>query len=295
MQGWNTIKTTLLLGALTGLFMLIGSALGGTGGMMFAFVFAVLINMGAWWFSDKIALKMSGAQEVSADEAPELHRMVERLSANANIPKPRVYIMDTPMPNAFATGRDPQHGAVAVTTGIMQLLNHDELAGVVAHEVAHIKHRDTLISSVAATIAGAITMIADMAMWAAMFGGFGGGDDEEEGAGGLVGGIFMLFLAPIAALLIQMAISRSREFSADEGGAKILGDPMPLANALQKLETYAHSGMPMTRVNPATSHLYIVNPTLGGLANLFRTHPPTHERVTRLEALAESRGQRVMA
>jgi heat shock protein HtpX len=295
MQGWNTIKTTLLLGALTGLFMLIGSALGGTGGMMIAFVFAIVMNMGAWWFSDKLALSMSRAQEVSPEEAPELHRMVERLSANANIPKPRVYIMDTPMPNAFATGRDPQHGAVAVTTGIMQLLNRDELAGVMAHELAHIKNRDTLISSIAATIAGAITMIADMAMWAAIFGGFGGGDDEEEGAGGLVGGLFMLILAPIAALLIQMAISRSREFSADEGGAKILGDPLPLASALQKLETYVHSGMPMTQVNPATSHLYIVNPTLGGLANLFRTHPPTHERVARLEALAEQGDRRVMA
>jgi heat shock protein HtpX len=292
---WNTMKTTLLLATLTGLLVLAGNALGGTTGMIIGFTLALVMNGGAYWFSDKLALRMSGAREVSPAEAPQLHAMVSELAARAELPKPRVYIIDSPVPNAFATGRNPQNGAVAATTGIMQVLNQRELAGVMAHELAHIKNRDTLISAVAATIAGAITMIADMAMWAAIFGGSGGGDDEEEGAGGLVGGLFMLILAPIAALLIQMAISRSREFSADEGGAKILGDPLPLASALQKLETYVHSGMPMTQVNPATSHLYIVNPTLGGLANLFRTHPPTHERVARLEALAEQGDRRVMA
>jgi heat shock protein HtpX len=283
----NTVKTTLLLGGLTGLLVLIGSALGGTSGMIIAFVFAILMNMGAWWFSDSIALRFSGAQPVSAAEAPELHQMVETLAERANIPKPAVYLIDSPAPNAFATGRSPQKAAVAVTTGIMSLLTPSELAGVVAHELAHIKHRDTLISSVAATIGGAISMIADMAMWSALFGGFGG--DDEEG-GGLAGGFVMLIIAPIAALLIQLAISRSREFSADEGGARILGDPRPLASALEKLDYWFHNRAGMVNqqpVNPATAHLYIMNPlTAGGLGNLFRTHPPTEQRVERLLALA---------
>jgi heat shock protein HtpX len=285
----NTLKTTLLLGTLTGMFLLIGSAIGGTGGMIFAFMFAIVMNLGAWWFSDKIALAMSRAKEVSPQEMPDLHKMVESLSQRANMPKPRVYIMDTPMPNAFATGRDPQHGAVAVTTGIMNLLTRDELAGVIAHELAHIKHRDTLISSVAATIGGAITMLADMAMWAMIFGGFGGSDDEEGGAADLVGGVLMIFLAPIAAMIIQLAISRSREFSADAGGAEILGNPHPLADALEKLETYSRSYVPQPmEVKPAASHLYIVPPMKGGLANLFRTHPVTEERIARLRAMNSS-------
>jgi heat shock protein HtpX len=282
----NTIKTTLLLGVLTGLLVLIGSALGGTGGMIIAFVFAIALNMGAWWFSDSIALRFSGAKEVSPEEAPDLHRMVETLAQRASLPKPRVYMIDSPAPNAFATGRSPEKGAVAVTTGIMQLLNRDELAGVVAHELAHIKNRDTLISSVAATIGGAISMIADMAMWAALFGGFGG-SDEEEGGGNLVGGIAMIIVAPIAALIIQLAISRSREFGADAGGAQILGNPLPLATALEKLEAWSHSrfAQPMP-VRPATAHLYIVPPMAGGLASLFRTHPVTTERVRRLREMA---------
>jgi heat shock protein HtpX len=282
----NTIKTTLLLGVLTGLLVLIGSALGGTGGMIIAFVFAIALNMGAWWFSDSIAIRFSGAKEVSPEEAPDLHRMVETLAQRASLPKPRVYMIDSPAPNAFATGRSPEKGAVAVTTGIMQLLNRDELAGVVAHELAHIKNRDTLISSVAATIGGAISMIADMAMWAALFGGFGG-SDEEEGGGNLVGGIAMIIVAPIAALIIQLAISRSREFGADAGGAQILGNPLPLASALEKLETWSHSrhAQPMP-VRPATAHLYIVPPMAGGLASLFRTHPVTTERVRRLREMA---------
>lgn len=288
----NTLKTTLLLGGLTGLLVLIGSALGGTGGMIIAFVFAILMNMGAWWFSDSIALRFSGAKPVTEAEAPELHSMVETLAQRANIPKPRVFMIESPAPNAFATGRSPEKGAVAVTTGISQLLSRDELAGVIAHELAHIKHRDTLISSVAATIGGAISMLADMAMWSAIFGGFGGSDDEE--GGGLAGGFAMIFIAPIAALLIQLAISRSREFSADEGGARILGNPKPLADALEKLETWSRNPVSQAQaqtMNPATAHLYIVNPlTGGGLLSLFRTHPPTEQRVQRLREMAHEPG-----
>jgi heat shock protein HtpX len=285
MQLWNSVKTGVLLAALTGFFVVIGSAIGGQTGMIIAFMFAIAMNMGAWWFSDSLALRMSGAQEVSPAQAPELHQMVEVLSARAGIPKPRVYLIDSETPNAFATGRSPSKGAVAVTTGIARILTRDELAGVVAHELAHIKNRDTLISSVAATFAGAISMLADMAMWSMLFSSFGGGDEEEGGGiGGLVGGVLTIFLAPIAAMLIQMAISRSREYLADAGGAKILGDPLPLASALEKLE-WAAGRMPM-QVNPATSHLYIVNPLSGGaIAGLFRTHPVTAERIARLRAM----------
>lgn len=285
MHTWNMFKTTALLALLTGLFVVIGGALGGQVGMVIALVFAVAMNMGAWWFSDKLALRMSGAQEVTPEEQPELHRMVETLSVRAGIPKPRVYIIESETPNAFATGRSPAHGAVAVTTGIARLLNKDELAGVVAHELAHIKHRDTLISSVAASIAGAISMIADMAMWAMIFGGLGGSDEEEDGGmAGMVGGFLTMILAPIMAMIIQMAISRSREFSADAGGAQILGDSLPLASALEKLE-WAAGRVPMN-ASPATSHLYIVNPMMGGLAGLFRTHPATEQRIARLRAMA---------
>lgn len=281
----NTFKTTILLASLTGLFMLIGSAIGGTFGLIFAFVIAVAMNMGAWWFSDRMALSMSGAQEAPEDQFASLHRLVEDLSANAQMPKPRVYIIDSPVPNAFATGRSPEKGAVAVTTGLMEMLTARELGGVVAHELAHIQHRDTLISSVAATIGGAITMIAEMAMWAMIFGGLGGGDDEEDnGFAGVVGGILMIFLAPIAATIIQMAISRSREYLADEGGARIARDPDALADALEKIEKWAHQGAPM-QVNPATSHLYIFPPLQGGLAGLFRTHPETQERIRRLREM----------
>lgn len=299
----NTIKTALLLGLLTGFLMLIGGALGGTGGMIFAFVFAIAINMGAWWFSDSIALKLSGAYPVSETEAPELHRMVDTLVARAAMPKPRVFMIDSPLPNAFATGRSPEKGAVAVTTGIMQLMNRDEIMGVIAHELAHIKHRDTLISSVAATIAGAIGMIADMVMWGMIFGGLGG-NDEDDGPAGIVGGILTIILAPIVALLIQMAISRSREFAADEGGATIMGDPEPLARALEKLESFSKNPaaireMQHAHVNPGTAHMYIVNPLSGGaLIKLFRTHPPTEERIAKLRALAPAlawKGQKAIS
>lgn len=279
----NILKTTLLLGALTGFFILIGGAVGGTGGMMIALIFALLLNFGSWWFSDSIVLRLSRAREVTPQEAPELHQMVETLAARANMPKPRVYLMDTDMPNAFATGRSPQKGAVAVTTGIMRLLNKDELAGVIAHELAHIKHRDTLISSIAATFAGAVGMLADMAMWAMIFGGFGG-DDEDEGPAGIVGGILTIMLAPMIAVIIQLAISRSREFAADAGAARLMGDPMPLVNALRKLDDWKKGG----HVNPATASLYIVNPLSGGgLTELFSTHPRTEKRIENLMSIPQ--------
>lgn len=282
----NIAKTTLLLAGLTGLFLAIGGVLGGRIGLIIAFGLAVVMNMGAWWFSDSIALKMSGAKKVSRSEAPELHTMVESLAQKAGLPKPTVCIINNSVPNAFATGRNPAHSAVAVTTGIMQMLDKDELAGVISHELAHIKNRDTLISSVAATLAGAITMLADMAMWALIFGGFGGDDEEGGGIGGLVGGILMIFLAPIAAMIIQMAISRSREYGADAGGAQIMGNPMPLARALEKLEMASRQMSPM-RVSPSTSHLYIVNPLRGGgLAELFSTHPNSEKRIQRLRDMA---------
>jgi heat shock protein HtpX len=281
-QVWNTAKTTILLAGLTGIFLVIGLMIGGKAGMMFAFVFAIVMNMGAWWFSDTIALKMSGAREVSPAEAPRLYRIVETLAQRADLPMPAVYVIDSPMPNAFATGRSPNKSAVAATTGIMNMLSDDELAGVMAHELSHIKNRDTLISSIAATIGGAITMLANMAQWALIFGGLGG-DDDDGGVAGLVGGLLMIIVAPIAAMLIQMAISRSREYGADAGGADILGDPIPLANALAKLEQAA-TRTPMP-VNPATSHLYIVNPLRGGIAGLFSTHPNTEERIRRLREM----------
>ena len=285
MQLGNTLKTTLLLAALTGLFVLIGSALGGRTGMIMAFGLAVVMNMGAWWFSDKLALKMSRARAVGREEAPHLHHMVETLASQAGIPKPALYLIESDAPNAFATGRSPSKGAVAVTTGLMRLLDHEEVAGVIAHELAHIRNRDTLLASLVATIAGAITMIAEIAQWSLIFGGFGGSDEGEEGGGlaSMASSILMLFLAPIAALVIQMAISRSREFKADALGAKILGNPLPLASALEKLE-WAAKRQPMA-LNPTTSHLYIVNPVFGGLASLFRTHPDTNQRIMRLRAL----------
>ena len=284
----NTLATTALLGALTGLFVLAGGAIGGTSGMIVALLFAALMNFGMYWFSDKLALKMSGAREVTSAEQPALHVMVEQLSQRAGIPKPRVYLIDSEQPNAFATGRNPTKGAVAVTTGISRLLTSDELAGVVAHELAHIKHRDTLISALAATAAGAITMLADMAMWALIFGGLGG-DEEEGGIGGMVGGFLMLLVAPIAATIIQLAISRTREYRADAGGAAILGDPLPLASALEKLEWAAGRTTPPVHT-PAAAHLYIVNPLRGGagLLSLFRTHPASEERIRRLRLLALS-------
>ncbi len=278
----SVLRTTVLLAALTALFIVIGGAIGGNQGMFVAFIFALLMNFGSYWFSDKIVLTMYRAQEVSPREAPELHRLVQRLAQRAGIPMPRVYIIPSDAPNAFATGRNPQHGAVAVTEGIIRLLDEDELAGVLAHELGHIRNRDTLIMTVAATLAGAITMLAHMAQWGAIFGGLGRRDDE--GNGGVFGLLFMAILAPIAATLIQLAISRSREYFADSTGAAIAGSPRGLARALEKLH-YASQRVPM-EANPATAHLFIVNPLTGGsLLNLFSTHPPIEERIRRLRRM----------
>ncbi len=274
----NGIRTTLLLASLTGLMLLIGGALGGRGGMMIALLFSLVMNMGTYWYSDKIVLKMYHAKEVTPAESPELYGIVRGLVDRAKMPMPKVYIVDTPMPNAFATGRNPSHAAVAVTTGIMRILDKDELEGVVAHELSHVRNRDTLISSVAATIAGVVTFLASMAQWSLIFGG------NDDDGGNIVGILAMAILAPIAAMIIQMAISRSREFGADAGGAELSGHPMALARALSKLEMA--SGRASADVNPSTAHMFIVNPLKGKkLASLFSTHPSTEERIARLSAM----------
>lgn len=280
----NTIKTALLLGALTGLLMFIGGLIGGKHGMTIAFVLAMIMNFGSYWFSDKLVLKMYRAQEVSEAQAPELYRMVRDLAMRGNLPMPRVYIIPGETPNAFATGRNEQHAVVAVTEGLLRILNRDELEGVLSHELTHIKNKDMLIGSIAATLAGAIVMLANMAQWAAMFGGLGNRDSEEGGGGSIVGLIATAILAPIAATIIQMAISRSREYMADEGGAKISGKPYGLAGALEKLSR-ASQIVPMN-ANPSTAHMFIVNPLTGrSLMNLFSTHPPIEERIARLRSM----------
>ncbi len=277
----NYLKTALLLGALTGLLMLIGGLIGGQGGVYIAFIFALIMNFGSYWFSDKIVLKMYKAQEVSETSAPGLYGMVRNLSMKANLPMPRLFIIPEETPNAFATGRNEQHAVVAVTEGIMRILNKEELEGVIAHELSHIKNKDMLISSIAATIAGAISMLATMAQWAAIFGGSRNDDDEK---GGIIGLIAMAIIAPIAAAIIQMAISRSREYLADAGGAGITKNPYGLAGALEKL-TLASQAIPMD-AKPATAHMFIVNPLSGkALMNLFSTHPPLEERISRLRSM----------
>lgn len=282
----NNVKTVALLTALTVLLVLVGGAIGGESGMVLAFVLAFVMNMGSYWFSDKIALSMSGAHAVSEEEAPELHRIVEEVASQAGVPKPRVHLIQSDAPNAFATGRDPGHAAVAVTTGIMNLLTRRELVGVLGHELAHVRNRDILISSIVATVAGAITMVAHMAQWALMFGGFGRSDDEEgSGFADLAFGLMMIIVAPIAAALIQLAVSRAREYQADATGAEIVHDPLALASALEKLERGVQA-VP-ANANPATAHLYIVSPFHGGvIAGLFSTHPPLAERVARLRQMA---------
>jgi heat shock protein HtpX len=282
----NLFKTTILLGLLTGLFLLIGQALGGKQGMMMAFVFAAVMNLGAYWFSDKIILRMYNAKEVKSNEAPELYSIVKELAVKASLPMPKVYIVQDETPNAFATGRNPQHAAVAVTTGILRILDRNELKGVIAHELSHVYHRDTLISSIAATIAGAIAMLANMAQWGMILGR--SESNQQEGSSNLVGGIVMMIVAPIAATLIQMAVSRSREYDADAKGAKLSGEPLALASALQKLETL-NQQMPMeeAEARPATAHLFIVNPLSGrSMLRLFSTHPSTEDRVRRLREMA---------
>jgi heat shock protein HtpX len=264
-----------------------GRVLGGTSGMILAFGIAVAMNFASYWFSDSIALKMAGAREVSPEEAPDLHRIVEELCYHARLPKPRVAIVDSPSPNAFATGRDENHAVVAATTGILRMLNRDELMAVLGHELGHVKNHDILIASIAATVAGAITMAAQMLHWAALFGGLGGlgGGRDREGGTSPIALLAMMILAPIAALMIQMAISRSREFGADQTGAQIDGNPLALASALEKLDA-GSKRIPLD-VNPAAAHLFIVNPLSGRfMANLFSTHPPIQERIKRLRQMA---------
>ncbi len=278
----NTVKTGLLLGVLTGLLMLIGGYFGGKQGVIIAFIFATVMNFGAYWFSDKLILRMYNAQEVRESEAPQLYATVKDLALKAGLPMPKVYIVPGDTPNAFATGRNENHAVVAVTEGILRMLSREELEGVLAHELTHIKNKDMLIGSIAATLAGAIVMLANMAQWAAIFGG-SSRDDSEEG-GGIIGLIMMAILAPIAATIIQMAISRSREYLADEGGARVSGKPYGLAGALEKLSR-ASQAIPM-EANPSTAHMFIVNPLTGkSLMNLFSTHPPIEERVARLRSM----------
>ena len=284
----NGFRTTILLAALTALVVWIGHMFGGANGAVIALVFAGAMNFFSYWFSDKIVLKMYGAQEISPNDDPELYGIVRDLAGRAGLPMPRVYVIPEETPNAFATGRNPEHAAVAVTQGIRRILDKRELAGVLAHELTHVKNRDILISSIAATLAGAISYLAHMAQWAAIFGG--GSRDREEGGSNIFSLLFMMIVAPIAAMLIQMAVSRSREYMADAGGAKISGDPLALANALRKLHMGAQN-IPL-QVSDATAsstaHMFIVNPLSGGgLANLFSTHPAMEERIARLEAMAK--------
>jgi heat shock protein HtpX len=281
MSTTNYFKTTLLLGLMTGLILVVGRALGGNQGMLVALGVAAVMNFVSYWFSDRIVLKMYRGQEVSPAEAPRFHAIVDRLIARANLPKPKLYLLPGDSPNAFATGRNPDHAAVAATEGVLKLMNDEELEGVIAHELAHVKNRDILISSVAATIAGAITFLATMARWGALFGGYGSNSDRDRGGGNIVSLLLTAILAPIAAMLVQMAISRSREFAADATGAQIAGQPYGLAKALEKLDSYSKRlPMPATQ---ATAHMFIVAPFTGSaFTNLFSTHPPIEERIRRL-------------
>lgn len=277
----NMFKTVFLLTLMTLLLMFIGRAFGGQNGMILALVFAAVMNFAAYFFSDKIALATYRAQPIAREQLPRVYAIVERLSQKIGIPMPKIYVIPSDSPNAFATGRNPQHASVAVTQGIVQLLNDEELEGVLAHELGHVNNRDILISSVAATIAGAITMIASMGRWAMLFGGYGGGDrDRREGGG--IAALFMLIVAPIAATLIQLAVSRSREYQADASGAHYTGNPYALASALQKIDAYARR-LPL-QASPSTAHLFIIQPFLGGMSfgNLFSTHPPIEKRIERL-------------
>lgn len=278
----NSLKTGVLLAVLTAMFLLIGQAVGGRSGMFMAFGMAVVMNAGAYWFSDRIVLRMYGAQEVTEEQAPELHAMVRRLATAGSLPMPRVYVIPSDSPNAFATGRDPAHAAVAVTEGILRVLSSDELEGVLGHEMAHVKHRDILVGTIAATLAGAVMMLARLAQFAAFFGG--GRSDRDDDGGGVVGLLVTAILAPIGAMLVQMAVSRSREYLADEGGARLCGRPESLARALEKIHAVSHA-VPLA-AQPATAHMFIVSPLSGrGFLTLFSTHPPVEERVARLRAM----------
>ena len=279
----NNLKTMVLMVTLTLMLVFIGALLGGKSGMTVALIIAFAMNFITYWFSDKIVLRMYGAQEVSEAEAPELYSMVKRLALHAILPMPKIYLIDKEQPNAFATGRNPQKGAIALTTGIMKILTREELEGVIGHELSHIRHRDILVGTVAATIAGAISYLAQMAQWAMIFGG--GRQERGREEVSPLAALVMMIVGPIAAMLVQMAISRSREYGADEGGARIAGNPLSLANALRKLHA-ASQKIPM-EANPATSHMFIVNPLSGGgLLRLFSTHPPIEERIKKLETIA---------
>lgn len=283
----NAFKTAILLTLMMVLFMAIGHALGGMQGMYIMFIISLGMNFFSYWYSDKMVLKMYGAQQVDENSAPELVRMVANLAKKADLPMPKVYIMNTDVPNAFATGRNPSNAAVAATKGIMRALSYEELEGVLSHELAHVKHRDTLVSTVAATMAGAITMIGHTLQYSLMFGM--GGRDRDNGSAGFIGQLAIMILAPLAAMLIQMGISRSREFMADEEGAYISGKPLALASALKKIESYAMQ-RPMPAATPATSNMFIINPLAGKrdmLNSLFSTHPATSARIERLEAIAQ--------
>jgi heat shock protein HtpX len=282
----NQFKTFFLMLVLTVIFILVGTMIGGKSGAIYAFIFAALMNFFSYWFSDKIVLRMYGAREVSQGEAPELYGIVAELTSKASLPMPKVYIMENDTPNAFATGRNPEHAAVAVTTGILRILSRDELMGVIGHELSHIQHRDILIGTIAATMAGAISILATMARWGAMFGGVRSDDEEGGGGGNIIVVLIVSIFASIAAMLVQMAISRSREYLADEGGAH-LSHPLSLAKALGKLEVAAQR-VPMN-ANPSTAHMFIVNPLRGGgVLSLFSTHPPIEERIARLEEMARA-------
>ena len=278
----NTLKSTFLLGLLTLILLFVGEHFGGRNGMVIAFLFSVIFNFGTYFFSDKLALAMYRAQPVTREQLPRVYEVVERLSAKQGLPTPKIYVIPSESPNAFATGRNPTHASVAVTHGILQLLDDEELEGVLAHELGHVKNRDILTSSIAATLAGAITMLARMGYWASLFGGYGGGGDRRERGGGGFGALLMLILAPIAATVIQLWVSRTREYEADATGARETGNPYALARALQKLDDYSRR-IPM-QASPTTAHLFIVAPLLGsgGFANLFSTHPPIKERIRRL-------------
>ena len=277
----NIFKTTLLLTAMTLLLMMAGRAFGGQRGMMMALIFAAIMNFVSYFFSDKIALAMYRAQPISRDQLPRVYNIVERLSQKVGLPMPKVYLIPTDSPNAFATGRNPNHASVAVTQGILGLLNDDELEGVIAHELGHVRNRDILISSIAATLAGAITYLAQIAKWGMIFSGYGRDRNERSGGGGLAA-LLMIFLAPLAAMLIQLAVSRSREYGADDTGAHWTGNPYALASALAKIENYSKR-VPLV-ASPSTAHLFIIQPFLGGMSfgNLFSTHPPTAKRIERL-------------
>jgi len=282
----NQLKTAFLVVALTVLLVLVGDLWQGTGGMIVFLGIALVMNGVAYWFSDRIALASAQAHEVSPAEAPMLFRLADRLALQYGVPRPRVYVSPDPSPNAFATGRNPSHAAICVNDGLLRILDEEELYGVLAHEFGHVRNRDILISSVVAVLAGTITLIANVAQWGLMFGGYGGRDDRQQGAGSAIVGLVMIIVAPIAALLIQLAISRSREYQADRTGAEVSGDPMALASALRKLGR-ASQAIPSQTAQPAFAHLYIVNPLSGGtFAALFSTHPPIEERIRRLEEMA---------